>query len=166
MRLSTCIVVILLIIYASISNTSHVGIENDVVNACHNSYWNLEPLRNDEVDYESNSFSYMALKWVVVFNFCRNTVRTCMWNHFPAFLNSPKKGLRCMLTLIPGDWDDAEYSLEYENGIKVARIAWKSKVKGGFEMWIKCNPNTDYQFVKFNVKSSPWKMYLESKCIC
>lgn len=160
------LIALLLSTYASASDELESFDWEDVVTACRNSYWNLEPLRRDDTDYESPTFTYMALEWTIVFNFCRSTIRTCMWHHFSAFLNSAGEGLRCLPTVTKGNWDSAEYSLEYENGVKVARIAWPSKVRGGFEMWITCNKNTNYRFNRIDVKSSPWRMYLESSHIC
>eukprot|EP00826_Nyctotherus_ovalis_P000582 TRINITY_DN0_c79_g1_i9.p2 TRINITY_DN0_c79_g1~~TRINITY_DN0_c79_g1_i9.p2 ORF type:complete len:120 (-),score=23.66 TRINITY_DN0_c79_g1_i9:307-666(-) len=79
--------------------------------ACHNSHWNLRPLMRD-TDYESEVFTHMSSDWVVVFNFCRDTERSCMFAHFPAYMNSPNRGYRCLPTLTSGNWQNAEYSLE------------------------------------------------------
>eukprot|EP00826_Nyctotherus_ovalis_P001956 TRINITY_DN10370_c0_g3_i1.p1 TRINITY_DN10370_c0_g3~~TRINITY_DN10370_c0_g3_i1.p1 ORF type:complete len:164 (+),score=21.86 TRINITY_DN10370_c0_g3_i1:215-706(+) len=156
----------LLLLFAALFAVLNGDIQEDTVSACRNSYWNLEPLRRDDSDYESSAFRYLGLKWVAVFNFCRDTVRSCMWSHYPAFLNAKGKGLRCLPTLTSGDWESAEFSLEYNNGIKVARVSWASKLKGGFEMWIRCNRETDYRFIRMDIEDSPWVMYMESKFVC
>ena len=71
------------------------------------------------IDYESPKFPYGNDKWVIVFNFCRETIRKCTWTHFPAFMNGPNRGIRCTPTLTIGTWNDAAYSLEYIEGGKV-----------------------------------------------
>ncbi len=63
-------------------------------------------------DYETEEYTYMGLDWVIVYNFCTNTLRTCMATHFAAYANSPNRGLRCSPTLTSGDWYDAIYAGE------------------------------------------------------
>ena len=166
MKYTTCLAFLILSLHVCGDDTIRRESQGNKETACRNSYWNLEPLRRDDSDYESSEFTYLGLKWVVVFNFCRNTVRSCMWTHFSAFLNSRNRGFRCTPTLTSGDWSKAKFKLLQDNGVKTAKISWSSKIKGGFEMWISCNPETNYTFKKIDIKSSPWKMYMESKYVC
>eukprot|EP00826_Nyctotherus_ovalis_P003615 TRINITY_DN10742_c0_g1_i2.p1 TRINITY_DN10742_c0_g1~~TRINITY_DN10742_c0_g1_i2.p1 ORF type:complete len:119 (+),score=13.48 TRINITY_DN10742_c0_g1_i2:105-461(+) len=79
-------------------------------NACMNPYWNLTPLARN-VDYESEEFDHSRYTWVIVFNFCRDTQRTCMKAKAPAFLNAPNNGTHCESTLVKGTWKDAKHEL-------------------------------------------------------
>lgn len=156
---------LVLAFYVSADDTTSAE-GQQVETACSNSYWNLEPLRRDDADYESSEFTYMGLKWVIVFNFCRDTVRSCMWNHFPAFMNSRERGIRCTPTLTSGDWGKAKYELESEDGIKVAKITWSSKLRGHFQMKIRCSHDTNYRYIRLDTSSSPWVMEMESSYVC
>eukprot|EP00826_Nyctotherus_ovalis_P051507 TRINITY_DN6441_c0_g1_i2.p2 TRINITY_DN6441_c0_g1~~TRINITY_DN6441_c0_g1_i2.p2 ORF type:complete len:167 (-),score=35.57 TRINITY_DN6441_c0_g1_i2:139-639(-) len=160
------IVLLLLAAYMRADETSDAESQNNTETACRNSYWNLEALRRDDSDYESSEFKYLGLKWVVVFNFCRDTVRSCMFNHFPAFLNSRHRGTRCTPTLTSGDWGKAKYELDYNNGTKVAVITWPSKLRGSFQMRITCSNDTNYRFIRLDTEEKIWKMYLESSYVC
>eukprot|EP00826_Nyctotherus_ovalis_P041456 TRINITY_DN416_c0_g1_i5.p3 TRINITY_DN416_c0_g1~~TRINITY_DN416_c0_g1_i5.p3 ORF type:complete len:167 (+),score=45.99 TRINITY_DN416_c0_g1_i5:113-613(+) len=137
----------------------------DAPNACQNDLWDLKPLMRDE-DYESGEFDYMYKTWVVVFNFCRDTERSCLFTHFPAYMNSPDRGFSCLPTLTSGSWKTADYGVEYISGARHAKVSWASKLKGRFEMWIKCNPETEYQYKSLDISGSPWRMYMESKYVC
>ena len=79
--------------------------------------YDLSPLTGSS-DRETPSFAYLSLDWVIVYNFCRATRRTCMWTHFPAFMNAPDDGLRCTPTLTSGEWLDAKYAA-YKNKIGI-----------------------------------------------
>lgn len=89
-------------------------------NACSAYGYNLYPLQDNSYDYETQVFEYGGSYWVIVYNFCRNTIRTCSWVHFAAFMNAPDSGYRCWPTLTSGDWFDADYGIETYNGSKLA----------------------------------------------
>lgn len=72
---------------------------------------NLNKQHSD--DYESGVFTYSSDVWVVVFNFCRDTRRTCFFNSFPAYMNAPNRGMRCIPTITSGSWDTASYGVEH-----------------------------------------------------
>ena len=42
-----------------------------------------------------------------------------MFTTFPAYMNAPNKGLRCLPTLTTGSWETADYALNYLDGRKV-----------------------------------------------
>lgn len=63
-------------------------------------------------DYETQEFTYLGLDWVIVYNFCQNTIRTCAYNHFAAYTNAPNRGLRCSPTFTSGEWYDATVTME------------------------------------------------------
>ena len=82
---------------------------------CVNEYHDLRSLRRESGDYLGPVFSYGGLSWELVNNFCRDTVNTCMWVHFAAFMCAPNLGTRCLPTLTSGDWYDASVSDEIVN---------------------------------------------------
>eukprot|EP00831_Metopus_contortus_P055221 TRINITY_DN46640_c0_g1_i1.p1 TRINITY_DN46640_c0_g1~~TRINITY_DN46640_c0_g1_i1.p1 ORF type:complete len:122 (+),score=25.73 TRINITY_DN46640_c0_g1_i1:130-495(+) len=59
-----------------------------------------------------------------------------------------------------GYWRDVVY------GRKYAVIHWDSKIKGGFEYWLGCDPTVEYRYRVLNIQESPWKLYIDTKYAC
>ncbi len=41
-------------------------------------------------------------------------------------------------------------------------LGWKSKLQGGFEIWLRCSPYQTYLYRGIDITSSPWKVYADS----
>lgn len=143
--------------------------------ACTNYQYDLSSFRLDDTDWVAHPIIYGGMEWDLVFNFCRNTVHTCMWVHLAAFLCSPGFGIRCTPTLTSGDWYEANYGVSTYNGGKEISLfhidqyiylMWPSKILGYFEMCLKCDPTCPDGYIcggKFVQGSEFWKLYFSSK---
>ena len=77
--------------------------------ACTNFYFDVSELKNDNADYVTPTFKFDNKSWKIAFNFCRNTVGSCLYQHLAAYMYDPSNPSTCSASLAIGDYYEAQY---------------------------------------------------------
>ena len=85
-----------------------------------------------------------------------------MLSHYAAYINEPNRGFSCDGRLTKSTWLAAGYSVQNIQGVKFARIFWPSGLTGLFELWVGCNPNYGYRYLKYEFYDQVWRVIVES----